>query len=109
MAKLDHIKLHDKLGIAFEPTNDDKCRPSLLSEQEFLLVPAGINKLALVFGEADRYASIVQMFPNVLLLDAEDLLSKLQQQLGLDITPNVVLQDPSLLMSVADNRSLSIW
>lgn len=63
----------------------------------------------LVFGEADRIAPIVQKFPNVLLLDAEDLLSKLQQQLGLDITPSVVLQDPSLLMSVADNRSLSIW
>ncbi|KAK9832244.1 hypothetical protein WJX74_004056 [Apatococcus lobatus] len=86
-----------------------RSRPSLLSEQEFPLIPAGISKLAIVFEEPDKYASIVQKFPNVLLLDAEELLGKLQQQLGLDITPNVVLQDPSLLMSVADNRGLSIW
>lgn len=85
------------------------CRPSLLSEQEFCLLPAGISKLALVFGEPVRYAPVVQKFPNVLLLDAEELLTKLQQQLGLDITPDVVLQDPSLLMSVANNRNLSIW
>ncbi len=69
----------------------------------------GIKKLECVFGNAEKYSPIVQQFPNILLLDAEDLLRKLQQQLGLAINPSVVLCDPSLLMSVADNRSLSIW
>ncbi len=85
------------------------CRPSLLSQDEFAMVPRGIGKLELVFGEPAAYAKIVQMFPSMLLVDAEELLAKLQQQLGFDIDAHVVLQDPSLLMSVADNRNLSIW
>ncbi|KAK9866921.1 hypothetical protein WJX84_004310 [Apatococcus fuscideae] len=86
-----------------------KSRPSLLSQDEFAMVPRGIGKLELVFGEPAAYAKIVQMFPSMLLVDAEELLAKLQQQLGFDIDAHVVLQDPSLLMSVADNRNLSIW
>ena len=73
------------------------------------MIPTGISKLESVFGSAAKYSPVVQQFPNILLLDAEQLVKKLQQQLGLAINPSVVLCNPSLLMSVADNRNLSIW
>ena len=85
------------------------CRPCLLSQQEFDRIPKGICKLESVFKDAAKYNPMVQKFPGILMEDAEDLMAKLEEKLGPNITHDAIMQRPEWLVAVIDNRNLSIW